>query len=82
MSWKAPLLGRRVDLMDECVVWDEPARRWWRPRRYHLESYVVHTGEVVDRADGQAEYLIACEDGKLRWWWSDDLRIHQEETSA
>lgn len=74
-SWKAPLLGRKVEIIYTKHVWDEEPKHWWNNGKAHYESYVAHIGEVVDRANDSAEYAVVCEDGKIRWVWSSYLRV-------
>lgn len=74
-NWKSPLLGRRVQVVYNTIIWDEKPKHWWSNGKSHNEDQVFYEGEVVDRASNSAEYLIACDDGKMRWVWSSSLRL-------
>lgn len=78
VTWKEPLLGRRVEVVYPKLVVDEKPKHWWNAGKHHFEDRVYHTGEVVDRSPVSAEYAVACEDGKVRWVWSDSLRLKAE----
>lgn len=69
------MIGRKVQIVYNILVWDEKPKHWWNSGKFHHEEKVFHTGEIVDRAQNSAEYAVVCNDGKIRWVWSNHLRF-------